>query len=124
MIRVLVADDSKLIRQGLKMLLEREPDIAVVGLATDGGEALQLTQELHPQIVLMDMRMPGIDGLAATRALAETSPQTPVLILTTFEDETVQLGLAAGAKGFVLKDSDSERMAAAIRKVVACSENS
>lgn len=120
MIRVLLVDDQTLIRQGIRLLLELEPDIQVVGQAADGHEALQQVETLHPDVVLMDVRMPEMDGVVATRELAAGFPDVKVIILTTFEDdETVFEGLKAGARGYLLKDISSEEMADAVRKVAA-----
>jgi DNA-binding NarL/FixJ family response regulator len=120
MIRVLLVDDQTLIRQGIHLLLEIEPDIQVVGQAANGDEALQLAAALHPDVILMDVRMPGMDGVTATRELGVRFPEIKVIILTTFEDdETVFEGLKAGARGYLLKDISSEEMAEAIRKVAA-----
>jgi len=118
MIRVLLVDDQTLIRQGLRLLLEIEPDIQVVGQASNGREALQQAEILQPDVVLMDVRMPEMDGVAATRELCVRFPDIKVVILTTFEDdETVFEGLKAGARGYLLKDISSEEMADAVRKV-------
>jgi DNA-binding NarL/FixJ family response regulator len=120
MIRVLLVDDQTLIRQGIRLLLEIEPDIQVVGQAANGLEALQQAETLHPDVILMDVRMPGMDGVAATRELGVRFPEVKVIILTTFEDdETVFEGLKAGARGYLLKDISSEEMAEAVRKVAA-----
>ena len=120
MIKVLLVDDQTLIRQGIRLLLEIEPDIQVVGQAADGGAALEQVAVLHPDVVLMDVRMPEMDGVAATRAISERFPEVRVIILTTFEDdETVFEGLKAGARGYLLKDISSEEMAQAVRKVAA-----
>lgn len=120
MIDVLLVDDQTLIRQGLRVLLEIETDIRVVGQAGDGREALRQVEALRPQVVLMDVRMPEMDGLAATREISARFPEVGVIILTTFEDdETVFEGLRAGARGYLLKDVSSEEMAAAVRKVAA-----
>src|SRR3972149_618335 len=120
MIRVLLVDDQKLIRQGLRLLLEIEPDIQVEGQAADGVEAIQKVEALHPDVILMDVRMPGMDGVTATRELRQGFPAAKVIILTTFEDdETVFEGLKAGARGYLLKDISSEEMAEAVRKVAA-----
>ncbi len=120
MIRVLLADDQTLIRQGIRLLLEIEEDIEVVGQAANGREALQQAEALHPDVVLMDVRMPEMDGVEATRELGRRFPEIKVIILTTFEDdETVFEGLKAGARGYLLKDISSEDMAAAVRKVAA-----
>jgi DNA-binding NarL/FixJ family response regulator len=120
MIRVLLVDDQTLVRQGIQMLLEIEADIQVVGQAANGREALQLAEALRPDVVLMDVRMPEMDGVAATQAISARFPDTGVIILTTFEDdEFVFGGLEAGARGYLLKDISSEEMAQAIRKVAA-----
>ena len=118
MIRILLADDQTLIRQGIRLLLEIEPDIQVVGQAANGREALQQVESIHPDVVLMDVRMPEMDGVAATRELTANHPEVKVIILTTFEDdETVFEGLKAGARGYLLKDISSEEMAQAVRRV-------
>ena len=120
MIKVLLADDQTLIRQGIRLLLEIETDIQVVGQAANGREALEQVESLRPDVVLMDVRMPEMDGVAATRALSVRHPEVKVIILTTFEDdETVFEGLKAGARGYLLKDISSEEMAAAVRRVAA-----
>jgi DNA-binding NarL/FixJ family response regulator len=120
MIRLLLADDQQLIRQGIRVLLEIEPDIQVVGEATTGREAVAQAEALHPDVVLMDVRMPEMDGVAATAELHARFPAMGVIILTTFEDdETVFAGLKAGARGYLLKDISSEEMAQAIRSVAA-----
>jgi len=119
-IRVLLADDQKLIRQGICLLLEIEADIQVAGQAANGREAIEQVEALHPDVVLMDVRMPEMDGVAATRELSARFPEAKVIILTTFEDdETVFEALKAGARGYLLKDTSSEEMAAAVRKVAA-----
>jgi len=120
MIRVLLVDDQMLIRQGIRVLLEIEKDIQVVGEATNGREAVGQVEALHPDVVLMDVRMPEMDGVAATRELSARFPDVGVIILTTFEDdETVFEGLKAGARGYLLKDIGSEEMAQAVRKVAS-----
>lgn len=120
MIRVLLVDDQTLVRQGIQMLLEIEADIQVVGQAANGREALHMVEDLRPDVVLMDVRMPEMDGVAATQAISASFPDTGVIILTTFEDdEFVFGGLEAGARGYLLKDISSEEMAQAIRKVAA-----
>jgi DNA-binding NarL/FixJ family response regulator len=119
-IDVLLVDDQTLIRQGIRVLLEIEVDIRVVGQAGDGGEAVRQVEALHPHVVLMDVRMPGMDGVAATREISARFPEVGVIILTTFDDdETVFDGLRAGARGYLLKDVSSEQMAEAVRKVAA-----
>ena len=121
MISVVVADDQTLVRHGLHLILDSEADLHVVGEAADGREAMELVDRLSPDVVLMDIRMPGIDGLEATRrVLAEPAPATMrVLVLTTFDlDEYVYAALRAGASGFLLKTAPPEQLAAAIRTVV------
>ena len=120
MIKVLLVDDQTLIRQGIRLLLEIEPDIQVVGQAANGQTAIEQVEALQPDVVLMDVRMPEMDGVAATRELSARNPEVKVIILTTFEDdETVFEGLKAGARGYLLKDISSEEMAQAVRKVAA-----
>ena len=118
-IRVLVADDQSMVRAGFRMLLAGQPDIEVVAEASNGLEAVELAERLHPTVVLMDIRMPVLDGLEATRRiLADGAPR--ILILTTFDlDEYVYEALAAGASGFVLKDDPPEQLITAIRTVAA-----
>lgn len=120
MIRILLVDDQTLIRQGIKLLLDLEPDLEVVGLAGNGREALELAARLRPDVVLMDVRMPELDGVAATRALTAQQPHIGVIILTTFDDdEYIFEGLKAGARGYLLKDVSSEEIAHAVRAVAA-----
>jgi DNA-binding NarL/FixJ family response regulator len=118
-IDVLIADDQALIRSGLRSILDREPDMQVVGEAGDGRTAVQLTGELRPDVVLMDIRMPGLDGLAATREIVAGGPTAPkIVIITTFElDEYIYGALKAGASGFILKDAESDELVAAVRAV-------
>lgn len=107
MTKILIADDHLLIRQGLRLILETEDDLLLVGEASDGAEALSLCAELRPDVVLMDLRMPGIDGITAIEKLRQSQPEIAVVILTTFnEDELMLRGIRAGAKGFLLKDTD------------------
>ena len=116
MTRVLIADDHLIIRQGLRLILETEDDFDLVGEAADGAEALQLCATLHPDVVLMDLRMPGMDGITAIEKLRQTRPEIAVVILTTFnEDELMLRGLRAGAKGFLLKDTNRQTLFDAIR---------
>ena len=120
MIRVLLVDDQTLVRQGIGMLLAIEEGIQVVGQCANGREALQMVETLHPDVVLMDIRMPEMDGVAATREICSRHPETSVIILTTFEDDEIVFeGLQAGARGYLLKDIQSEEMAEAVRKVAA-----
>jgi len=118
-ITVLVVDDQALVRAGFRMILEIEPDLQVVGEAADGGEAVSLAISLCPDVVLMDIRMPGVDGIAATRTLtADPACQAHVVMLTTFDkDEYVYEALRAGASGFLLKDVQPELLVAGIRAV-------
>ncbi|MBI4780184.1 MAG: response regulator transcription factor [Oscillatoriophycideae cyanobacterium NC_groundwater_1537_Pr4_S-0.65um_50_18] len=118
MIRVFLVDDQKIIRQGLKALLQLEPDLEVVGDAENGQVALQQVAALQPDVVLMDVRMPVMDGVAATQAIVQRFPAIKVLMLTTFdEDEYVTAALQQGAVGYLLKDTPSEELAQAIRTV-------
>ena len=120
MIRVLVADDQALVRGGFTVLLDNDPDIEVVGEASTGREALDITTRHHPDVVLMDIRMPDMDGIEATRRITEdpTCTSTRVLVLTTFDlDEYVFEALRAGASGFLLKDTQPGELLAAIRVV-------
>lgn len=119
MIRVVLVDDQALLRVGFKMILEAEPDIEVVGEAADGAEGVTLTTATRPDVVLMDVRMPGTDGIAATEAITRAQASR-VLILTTFDlDEYVYAGLRAGASGFLLKDAPPAELLAAVRTVAA-----
>ena len=118
--RVLIVDDQALMREGLRTLLELDETIQVVGTAANGHEALALARELAPHVVLMDIRMPGLDGIAATRALKATQAQVQVLMLTTFDDdELIVAALQAGASGYVLKDTPSEQLARDLHAVRA-----
>jgi DNA-binding NarL/FixJ family response regulator len=118
MIRILLVDDQSLIRQGLRALLELEPDLEVVGEAENGHSAIALVETLHPDVVLLDIRMPLMDGVAVTKEIGQRFSETKVLVLTTFDDdEYVAQALRYGAKGYLLKDTPSEELAAAIRAV-------
>jgi DNA-binding NarL/FixJ family response regulator len=120
MIRILLVDDQKLIRQGMRTLLNLEGDIDVVGEASNGVEAIAAVEQMGPDVVLMDVRMPQLDGVAATRHITERFPDVAIIILTTFDDdEYVFEGLKAGARGYMLKDVGSDEIAAAIRVVAA-----
>jgi DNA-binding NarL/FixJ family response regulator len=116
-IRVLLADDQRLVRSGFRMILRGDPDVEVVGEAGDGEEAVSLSRETQPDVVLMDVRMPALDGIEATRRiLAGPEPCPRILVLTTFDlDEYVFAALRAGASGFLLKDAPEEQLGAAIR---------
>jgi DNA-binding NarL/FixJ family response regulator len=119
-VRVLVADDQSMVRAGFRMLLSGEDDIEVVAEASNGLEAIDKTARFHPTLVLMDIRMPELDGLQATRRILAADASARILILTTFDlDEYVYEALAAGASGFVLKDDPPEQLLAAIRTVAA-----
>ena len=118
MIRVLIADDHTLVRQGIRMLLETQPDLQVVGEASDGLEAIRMSNELKPDLVLMDIAMPTLDGLAATQELKRLQPNTHVLALTMYEDENYFFKvLAAGAGGYVLKRAAASDLITAIHVV-------
>lgn len=118
-IRVLLVDDQNLVRSGFRMILDSEPDIDVVGEAADGSDAVTLARELDPDVVLMDLRMPTMDGIEATRQITEAGEDTPrVLVLTTFDlDEYVYEALRSGASGFLLKDAPEQQLLSGIRMV-------
>jgi DNA-binding NarL/FixJ family response regulator len=119
-IRVLIADDQTLVRRGFELILGEERDLEVVGEASNGHEAVALARELDPDVVLMDVRMPTLDGIEATRRVVETDASPRVLVLTTFDlDEYVYEALRAGASGFLLKDAPEEQLTAGIRIVAA-----
>ncbi len=118
MIRIVLADDQPLVRTGLRMILAGEPDLEVVAEAADGAEAIAACAEHAPDVVLMDVRMPGVDGIEATRTVTAAGAPPRVLVLTTFDlDEVVYDALRAGASGFLLKDAPEERLVTAIRVV-------
>ena len=113
---VLIADDQRLVRAGFRVIVDAEPDLHVVGEATDGEEAIEMVRRLAPDVVLMDIRMPKMDGLTAARQLSDTAPATHVVVLTTFDaDEYVYETLRIGASGFLLKDAPPEQLVTAIR---------
>ncbi len=117
---VVVVDDHELVRDGIAALLSAEPDLEVVGTAADGVEAIGLVKSLHPTVVLMDIQMPDIDGIEATRRLCASGTAAKILILTTFgADDNVIAALRAGASGFLLKDSPRHALVAAVRAVAA-----
>ncbi|MFC5911453.1 response regulator [Streptacidiphilus monticola] len=119
-VRVLLVDDQPLLRVAFSMVLDSQPDLEVAGEADDGAAAVRLARELQPDVVLMDVRMPGMDGIEATREIVASCPETKVLILTTFDlDEYAFSGLRAGASGFMLKNAQPEELLAAIRVVAA-----
>ncbi|ABW12593.1 two component transcriptional regulator, LuxR family [Parafrankia sp. EAN1pec] len=118
MIRVLLADDQALLRMGLRIVIDTEDDLTVIGEASDGAEAVRAVAELQPDVVLMDVRMPGVDGITATAQITARHPASRVLILTTFDvDQYVFDGLRAGASGFLLKDAAPGELVNAIRTV-------
>jgi DNA-binding NarL/FixJ family response regulator len=117
---VVVADDQSLVRLGLRTILENEPDITVIGEAEDGVGAYELVRRLHPDVVLMDVRMPVLDGIAGTRRIVQSGAPTRVLVLTTFDlDSYVYDALKAGASGFILKDMPREQLVHAVRMAAA-----
>jgi DNA-binding NarL/FixJ family response regulator len=119
-VRLLLADDQALLRQGFAMIVGAEPDMQVVGEAAEGAEAVELARMLNPDIVLMDVRMPGLDGIAATRQITARQPEVKVIILTTFDlDEYAFDGLRAGASGFLLKNARPEDPLRGIRAVAS-----
>ena len=119
-VRIVVVDDHEVVRAGFAALLDTQPDFTVLGTASDGAEAVQIIRELRPDVILMDVRMPGTDGIEATRQLAGGTDGPRVIILTTFDlDEYVYDALRAGASGFLLKDVTAERLFDAVRVVAA-----
>jgi DNA-binding NarL/FixJ family response regulator len=120
MIHVLLVDDQSLLRMGFRLILEAEPDIEVAGEAADGATGVSMAAALEPDVVLMDVRMPGLDGIAATAAITAAGTASRVLILTTFDlDQYVFAGLKAGASGFLLKDAPPAELLSAVRTVAA-----
>jgi DNA-binding NarL/FixJ family response regulator len=119
-VRIVVADDQEVVRAGFAALLDTQPDLTVVATACDGAEALRVCRDRHPDVVLMDVRMPAMDGIEATRQLTADRGAPRILMLTTFDlDEHVYDALAAGASGFLLKDATAERLFDAVRVVAA-----
>ncbi|MFC3773386.1 response regulator [Paenibacillus sp. GCM10012303] len=120
MITIVIADDQMLIREGLGTILNLEEDMSVVGLATNGLEAVEMTARLRPKLVMMDIQMPHMDGITALKQIKASSPETLVLILSTYlEDKYIVEGMANGASGYLLKDMDTNKMIAAIRDTVS-----
>src|SRR6202162_2883655 len=119
-IKVLLVDDHSLVRRGFRRMLEDEPDITVVGEASDGDEAVRLAKELAPQVIVMDCALPGASGLVATRKILETLPRKAVLMLSMHSEDTlVRQALDAGARGYILKNAVDLELATAIRRVAA-----
>ncbi len=119
-IRVVIVDDHQLVRQGLEAVLASAPDVAVVGQAADGRGAVEVVADTEPDVVLMDLQMPELSGLDATRQILAARPDTAVLVLTMFEDDgTVHAAIAAGAVGYLLKGADGEDILAAVRSAAA-----
>jgi DNA-binding NarL/FixJ family response regulator len=119
-VRVLIADDHPLFREGMRGRLDRVADVEVVGEAASGDEAVELAHKLDPHVILMDIKMPGLNGIEATREIHQASPQIGVLVLTMFEDDdSVFAAMCAGAKGYLLKDSGGEGVVHAIRAVAS-----
>jgi len=115
-IRLLIADDHLIVRQGLRLILETEPGFELIGEAGDGAEAVELATELQPDVILMDLRMPRVDGISAIQQLCTEQPQIAIVILTTFnEDDLMREGLQAGARGYLLKDTDRATLFNTIR---------
>lgn len=118
MIRILLVDDQAMVRSGLRMILESEDDLVVIAEAEDGAEAVRVARAERPDVILMDVRMPEVDGLEATRQITETASDSKVIVLTTFDlDDYVYGALRAGASGFLLKDAPADDLVAAIRVV-------
>jgi DNA-binding NarL/FixJ family response regulator len=119
-IRVVIADDQTVVRDGLRMLVSMMDGVQVVAVAADGEQAVRAAREHHPDVVLMDLRMPQLDGVGATRALAEQCPEVAVVVLTTYaDDQSIFPALQAGARGYLTKDASSEQIEQAIRAVTA-----
>ncbi|MEM7134796.1 MAG: response regulator transcription factor [Chloroflexota bacterium] len=120
MIRVLICDDQDIVRQGLRIILNNPSDIEVVGIANDGAEALDLIAQSQPDLVLMDLKMPGMNGIQATRQIRDKYPAVQVLVLTTYDaDEWVFDAIRSGAAGYLLKDTPADQLVAAVRGTIA-----
>ncbi len=118
--RILIADDQRLVRAGLRMLCESTDGVQVVGEAADGAQAVRLAAELTPDVILMDLRMPGVDGITAIGQVLSVRPEAKILVLTTFDDDDhLYPALAAGAAGFLVKDTDPAELIAAVHRVAA-----
>jgi DNA-binding NarL/FixJ family response regulator len=118
--RILLADDHSILKEGLKLLLQREPDFSVVGEASNGHEALDAARNLHPNVVIMDLSMPELNGIEATRMIHEAIPETRIIVLSAYSDRNRILeALRSGASGYVLKSAACEELVAAVRKVLA-----
>lgn len=119
-IRIIIADDHQIVRQGLRVLLEKEPDMQVVGEAEDGQTTVSLTKKLHPHVVLMDIKMPDLNGIEATRQILSELPDVKIIALSMYPDQRFVMNmLKSGARGYLLKDSAFEELAQAIRLVMA-----
>ena len=119
-IRILVADDHYVVRMGITALVNTEPDMEVVGEAADGNQAVEMFQRFHPNLVLMDLRMPAKDGIAATKEIRNANPNARVLMLTTYDGDTdIHRAMEAGAQGYVLKNSTGDKLIPALRAVAA-----
>lgn len=117
-IRILIVDDQMITRSGLQNLLTSQPDLEIIGEAKDGGEAIEMAAALQPDVILMDLRMPGTNGIEATRRIRRTSPHIHILVLTVFEDDTsVFPAIRAGASGYLLKNTEQDELLRAIRTV-------
>ncbi|MNZ17496.1 Transcriptional regulatory protein DegU [compost metagenome] len=120
MIRIVIADDQMMIREGLRTILDLEDDMEVVGLANNGVEVCELVDQLRPDLVMMDIQMPEMDGISALKRIKQNYPDTHILILSTFlDDHYIVDGLASGANGYILKDMDTDKMLSAIRDTVS-----
>ena len=119
-VRVLIADDHPIFRDGLRALLATDDSIQLVGEAADGGDVQRLVEQLQPEIVLMDLHMPGVDGVAATREIVQRSPHVAVIVLTMFDDDdSVFAAMRAGARGYVVKGAEQEEIGRAVRAVAS-----